>query len=231
MKLRDVGPTAILEGFAVLVGVLLAFWVESAGQDRQDAERAARLLSALRAEIQVNAAQLDERIADAAQEIALIDSVFGAVVLPPAGVTPTPEDVTNVVSWIGPVVLQPYQRGALDDLLTSGGLPLVQDDQVRQMVLEYARMLDREAGRQENGVDFWNDHLSGYYFEHANIAGFIVAGRLGLESLPPSVGAFVNSRRFANLLAERRAIVNRLRAARVTLKEHVDSMIVLLPGG
>ena len=117
----------------------------------------------------------------------------------------------------------PYQTGALDDLLLSGGLALVEDQNVRQVILEYSRLLSREAAAQENAVSFWNEHMSPYVFEYGDISRSLVADRLGLSAPPPVLEAFVNSRQFANIL-----ILNRLRSARRNLRTQIDSVRPLL---
>jgi hypothetical protein len=205
--------TLSLEGLAVLAGVLLAFSVESYGESRDDQERVARMLVALDAELDVNADRLSSRIRADEEELNTIDSLFAAVVLPAEGVTPSVVDVTRAIERIGPKV---------------GGLTLVEDQGIRQSILEYSRMLSHETAAQENGVDFWNDHLSPYYFEYGSLGRFLAADRLGLDAPPPVSGAFVRSRHFANLLGERRAIVNRLKNARVALGVQVDSLRHLL---
>ena len=218
----------VLQGLAVLAGVLLAFTVESYGQVRDDRARAARMLVALDAELDVTASTLASRIERDEGELNLIDSFFVAVVLPAAEVSPSIDDVAGLVEEIGPKVTVPYQTGALDDLLLSGGLILVEDQSVRQGILEYSRSLTQEAAAQENGVLFWNDHLSPYYFEFGNLGHFLAADRLGLEAPPPVMEAFVRSREFANLLGERRATVNRLRQARVRLLAQIEALGPLL---
>jgi hypothetical protein len=228
MKARIAYPKILLEGLAVLVGVLLAFWVESIGQVREDRQRAEQYLSAFATELEATSMRVDSLIEVGEEELADIDTFFAAVVLPPAGVTPSIEDVTLMISTIAPYWMHPYQRAALDDLLSSGGLPLVEDESVRQGILSYSRLLESEASVQQNAVAFWNDHLSPYYFEHASLSGFLVTDRLGLDSPPPSIEAFVDSREFANLLGERRAIVNRLRGTRIRLKEHIAGLGRLL---
>lgn len=214
----------------MLGGVLLAFAVDSYGQNREDAERVARMLTAVGAELEVNATRLSGRIAADEQEVSDIDSLFVTVTLVPeaSAASVTGSDVTRMTQRVGPKVLEPYQTGALDDLVLSGGLNLIRDQVLRQAILNYSQRMSEERAAQENGVDFWNDHLSPYYFEHGNIAQFLVGEGLGLQTPPPDVGAFVRSREFANLLGERRAIVNRLRIARETLMEEIDSLRLLL---
>lgn len=217
-----------LQGLAVLAGVLLAFAVDSFGQTRDDRERAARMLTALDSELGVNAVRLDSLIERAEEDLGDIDSIFAAVILPPTGITPSVEDVSGAIFANGPIVTQPYQTGALDDLLLSGGLTLVEEQPVRQTILEYSRLLSREAAAQDNAVSFWNDHFSPYIFEYANISRFLVADRLALTAPPPVLEAFVHSRQFSNLLGERRAILNRLRSARLNLRAQIDSVRLLL---
>lgn len=218
----------ILQGLAVLAGVLLAFAVDSYGQTRDNRERAARMLTALDSELEVNAGRLDILIQTDEEALAYIDSIFAAVVLPATDITPSIEDITGVIEGNGPMVIQPYQTGALDDLLLSGGLTLVEEQRVREAILDYSRFLSREEAAQDNGVSFWNEHLSPYYFEYGNLGRFLVADRLGLSAPPPVSEAFVRSRQFANLLGERRAIVNRLRIARLNLRAQIDSVRSLL---
>ena len=74
-----------LEGFAVLAGVLMAFAVDSYGQTRDARERESRMLTALESELATNAVRLDSLIAAADQSIDEIDSIFVAVIFPPAG--------------------------------------------------------------------------------------------------------------------------------------------------
>jgi hypothetical protein len=228
---RRWGPRLLslsLEGLAVLAGVLLAFAVDSYGQTRDDRQRAARMLTALDSELEVNAGRLDGLIESADRSLNEIDSIFAAVILPPAGIVPSAEDVTEAIRVNGPIVNVPYQTGALDDLLLSGGLALVEDQHVRQTILEYSRLLSREAAAQDNAVSFWNEHMSPYLFEYSDISRFLVADRLGLSAPPPALEAFVRSRHFANILGERRAIVNRLRSARRNLRTQIDSVRPLL---
>jgi hypothetical protein len=218
----------ILEGLAVLAGVLLAFAVDSFGQTRDDRERAVRMLTALDSELEANAVRLDNLIEAADRSLNEIDSIFAAVILPPAEIVPSVDDVTDAVEANGPIVTVPYQTGALDDLLLSGGLTLVEDQHIRQAILDYSRLLSREAAAQDNAVSFWNEHMSPYLFEYSDISRFLVADRLGLSAPPPVLEAFVHSRQFANILGERRAIVNRLRTARRNLRAQIDSVRPLL---
>ena len=71
----------------------------------------------LDAELEANVGRLEARIEADEQELIDIDSLFVAVILPEAGITPSMEAVTGAIRQIGPKVIQPYQTGALDDLL------------------------------------------------------------------------------------------------------------------
>ena len=217
-----------LEGLAVLGGVLLAFSVESWGQSVEQQARARRMLTALEAELGVVRLELATRMEADETELVLIDNLFATVILPDGRVTPSEDDVSAMIESIGPRVIEPYQTGALDDLLISGGLTLVDDQQLRQRILDYSRGLRLEESRQENAVDFWNDHLSPYYFRFGDLARFLVPDSLGLQAPRPVTDAFVGARAFANLLSERRAISNRLVAARRGLQEQIDSLTRLL---
>ena len=228
-NIRRSWSSLVLEGLAVLVGVLLAFWVESLGQSRSDRQRAEAHLEALSSELLLNLELIDRRIQSGNEFVAASEHYLGTVVLPGEELNPDRDAVTEMIERMGPPQILEYQSGALDDLLSGGGLPLVTDETVRQGVLTYARLLADEAGTQQAAEHFWSEQLGPYYFQYGSLLGFMpIADSLGLEARPPVVEAFVRSRHFSNLLAERRQFERRLLNRRVRLKAHMDSLSSLI---
>jgi hypothetical protein len=219
----------VLEGVAVLLGVLAAFWVESVGQAHADRQKAEAHLDALRSELSVNQQILEERIGRGRRMVDTIEHYLATVVLPEAGASPSREDVTDMLNVTGPPRLVEYQRGAIDDLLAGGGLPILEDERVRQEVLTYARLLADEADAQQSMHRFWSDQVGPYYFEYGSLLDFMPIGdSLNLNAHPPVIEAFVRSRKFSNLMAERRQFEVRLLTRRTRLEAQVDSLGALI---
>lgn len=227
-KIRHIWPTLLLEGLAVLLGVLLAFWVDSLGQDYEEQQRVKQHLKALKSELALNITQLEENIERNKTEVAGIEKGFKSTILPPEGVSPGAAEVLEIIRLIGPLVSIPIQRSAMDDILSSGGLILIKNEDIRLAILNYERTMELEYSRQLNGVDFWNNRLSPYYFEYANLSGFLVADDLGLSSPDPDIDRFVHSRQFSNLMAERRALIIRLQRVREELKQQALELSALI---
>lgn len=228
-KIRTSWPTLLVEGLAVLVGVLLAFWVESLGQARSDQQKVEAHLRALDSELARNSELVERRIESGRRSVAATEHYLATVVLPGADVDPDAIAVTGMLEGLGPPALLEFQRGALDDILSGGGLPLVTSDSIRTGVLTYARLLADEASTQQAAGRFWSDQIGPYLLEHGSILTFMSMGEeLALDALPPEVGAFVRSRHFSNLLAERRYFELRLLLRRDRLKAQMDRLSALL---
>ncbi|MDH5641502.1 MAG: hypothetical protein OEY28_09430 [Nitrospira sp.] len=218
-----------LEGLAVLFGVLAAFWVESVGQAYANLEKVEAHLGALRSEISINQQILEAQIGNGRRMVDTIEHYLATVILPEAGASPGREEVTDMLKVTGPPQLVEYQRGALDDLLAGGGLPILDDELVRQGVLTYARLLADEADAQQSIDRFWSDQIGPYYFEYGSLLDFMPVGEeLNLEAHPPVIDAFVRSRQFSNLMAERRQFELRLLRRRTMLETQTDSLVALI---
>ena len=227
-KLRQIWRTLLLEGLAVLLGVLLAFWVDSLGQDYEERQKANQFLSSLQSELELTIKQLDDLISQGREQVKVIQTGLKTTILPPDGVNPTAEDLRELIIEIGPNIAIPYQRAALDDILGSGGLLIIEDEEIRLAILTYSRLIDSEHSHQQNAIAFWNDRLSPYYFKYANISGFIIADDLELKSPEPEMERFVRNRHFSNLIAERAALTRRLTAIRKELQAQAKPLSELI---
>ena len=228
--LRDRWAGLLLEGMAVLGGVLLAFGVESYGVQRQERAAESAYLAALELELGVNSGMVDERIAVSEERIAdaaryLLEVVHAT---DDGGVDAT--EVNQMLRDVGPFRITRYQRGALDDLLASGGLELIRSEKIRRAILVYSRVLEQEGSRQEAALDFWERQMSPYYYEHASFYDFLAWEELGGRPLADNVdiGAFSGARAYSNLLIERRVRDRSLLRAREALAEQIDSVMILL---
>ena len=222
----------LLEGLAVLIGVLLAFGVEAYGVHRQDRASEAAYIAALELELGANAQIVDDGLASTEERLAEASHYLLEVVHAPDDGRISAPEVNQILRDISPFRATSYQRGALDDLLASGGLELVRSEDTRRAVLVYARVLEQEGIRQQAALDFWERQMSPYYYEHASFYDFLGWAERGGRPLPDAldIGAFVGARAYSNLLIERRVRDTNLRRAREALAAQIDSVLTLLGG-
>ncbi|HSM07260.1 MAG TPA: hypothetical protein VK858_21715 [Longimicrobiales bacterium] len=195
----------LLEGLAVLFGVLLALAADSWANGQDAARVEAAYLVALREELLANSELVAAQLERTRTRVEEGRTYLAEVVHTRPGDQIGTDEVNGMLLQVGPYRRMSYQRGALDDLLTAGGMELVRSEEIRREILRYARLLEQESVRQEAALDFWEDQMSPYYYEHASLAGFLPwAGELGT---PPAedldVSAFAGSTRYSNLLIER----------------------------
>ncbi|MBT8461588.1 MAG: hypothetical protein KJO44_03625, partial [Gemmatimonadetes bacterium] len=222
----------VLEGLAVLVGVLLAFGVESYGIQRQDRAAEAAYLAALELELGVNAEIVDDGLATTEERIEEASRYLLEVVHAPDEGRVGATEVNQMLRDVAPFRVTSYQRGALDDLLASGGLELVRSEDTRRAILVYSRVLEQEGIRQQAALEFWERQMSPYYYEHASFYDFLGWAERGGRPLPDAldIGAFAGARAYSNLLIERRVRDTNLRRAREALAAQIVSVMTLLDG-
>jgi len=197
----------MVEGAAVLVGILLAFGIEAWWQERGDREREAAYTSALLQEVQQNRAIYDEKQARLAAQIDETDHYFESVIFASDRVS---GDTILAMLWsIGVINEDQSERAALTDLLSSGGLAYLESDTTRRLVARYERLLNLEAKRQAGLFADFTDNILPYLVEHGSLSD-MTRDRLHGESANLDgmhVGtfeidheAFVWNRTFGNLV-------------------------------
>lgn len=230
--LRDRWLGLLLEGLAVLIGVLLAFGVESYGAVREELRDEAAYLAALELELGVNAVLVSGFMSATEGRIEEATHYLLEVVHAPGEGQVGPSQVNQMLSDVGPYRMVSFQRGALDDLLASGGLELLRSEEVRRATLVYSRLLEQEGIRQQAALDFWEQQMSPYYLEHASFFDFLGLAEDGGEPLADAldVRAFAGSRAYSNLLIARRVRDRSLLRSREELAAQIDVLLNLLGG-
>ncbi|MDH5590215.1 MAG: hypothetical protein OEZ65_15795 [Gemmatimonadota bacterium] len=223
----------LLEGIAVLLGVLLAFAVDSYGEERSERRSEAAYLGALAEELLANDLLLDSLMEASRQRISTVERYLGEVVHAPAGRAEAASSVNEMLGMVGPFRVAAFQRGALDDLLTSGGIELVRSGETRRGILLYAQLMSQERVRQEAALRYWEDQMAPYYYEHASFFDFMTWEEFEMEALPDALdpGAFHRSTQYSNLLLERRVRDQSLMDTRCTLADQIDALRQLLTDG
>ena len=223
----------LLEGAAVLLCVLLAFAVDSYGEGLSERRAEEVYLVALAEELGANDELLGNLSAGSQSRIEDVENYLSKVVHASSADGPSVSSVNEMLAQVGPFRIATFQRGALDDLLTSGGIELVRSDEVRRGILFYAQLIEQEMVRQVAALQFWEDHMAPYYYEHASFFDFMTWLEIPGESIPGALNmaAFHRSPEYSNLLIERRARDVSLLRTRDALAEQIDALLEMLEGG
>ena len=219
--------SALLEGMAVLLGILTAFAIDAAWDTRQERQRVESYLTSLVSELEANQNLIESDLERLREQMAATQAYIVDVVADPQG--PVSQDsIRGMVSSMGPIRIQPAQRAAFDDLV-SGGLQAIEDGDIRRLILTYGQALDLDAIRQQSAQDWFENRAQPYDEAEADLIGMRAiygsgwAGRNDVRfEIDPA--AFVRNRRYGNLLAARYFRVQYVAAARAGL---VESLVEL----
>ena len=217
------------EVVAILGSILAAFAIDAAWDARNDRARADDYLEALQAEMAMNLRiaraqqeQLDGDLPDIQQYYELFFSRVGSEV--------DAEDVVALVAELGPRRVE-FERAALTDLVSSGGVQFVEDPTIRRGISAYDRQLAETASNQEQLGVFWADAIVPYFIEYGDLpATFSRFVRFPNDwSFPESptpldVTAFVSDRRFQNLVANYLYWMTQIRREVVDLDRTITSL-------
>ena len=204
--------TAIIEAISVLAGVLIAFWIDAAWDNRRDRSRERGYLHALRAELATNRDRfrryrelLDGQVET--NDKALQTNVFAEAPVPP-------DSIREWLRTTAALFLELPEQAALSDILSSGGISFIEDPAVRRLISRYSDALDRQRAFQDNITSQWNTGFVPYTTRHASLYDMVVGvpwndGTVasGLGSFNDDAAAFVGNREFANLLVHRSLLI------------------------
>lgn len=216
------------ESAAIVFSILLAFAIDAWWDMRQQKEVVTTYLASLQTELQTNLGILDDHIKALETQRASIENYVLDVVLAKPG-TVTQDQIQRMMWEFGPPLAFPARRAAFDDLV-SGGLRLVDNPEIRRLVLEYGQAMELDAIRQERAEIWFDDRMERYNEMHADLVGMRTVGEGGwpggktpkLEFDPES---FVGNRQFANLLMARFFRIENIIQSRSRLR---DTLVELL---
>jgi hypothetical protein len=121
--------------FAVIVlGVLVALFMESAWEDRQERQLAGEYVERLREEVRLNREELSSDLAFNAVNCQAASEAFAGLNEGPAA---SPEDLLRSI-WVAALNRTPqYRRSTYEDLVASGRLGIIRDAAVRDRIIDY----------------------------------------------------------------------------------------------
>lgn len=174
----------------IVFGILVALFIDSAWEYRQERIRETEHLESLRTEIRANVRELASD--QAARERILART---AALLETASGPPPPALVRDSAAyWIQALLdfrFYAPSQSALEDL-TSGDLGLVRSDQIRRRILGYLQERNRLAVVEERERAFVADQVEPYLRERLDLAAMISLRSLDSdEGLPPADSSLV----------------------------------------
>ncbi len=175
------------EGAAIVVSILLAFSIEAWWDDYQDRGEEQGILLGLKSEFEQNLAFIDTQLSYRNAVIDSILKIFDASVARTSIEPDILDELIGDVTWWENIE---YSRGAIDGLLQSGGLSLIENEELRRVI---ASMPSRYDSTTKSGLNdrytsvnvvipFLNSHAS-----LSQIANTMAKGRPGpgLGPTPP----------------------------------------------
>ncbi len=175
------------EGAAIVVSILLAFSIEAWWDDYQDRGEEQGILLGLKSEFEQNLAFIDTQLSYRNAVIDSILKIFDASVARTSIEPDILDELIGDVTWWENIE---YSRGAIDGLLQSGGLSLIENEELRRVI---ASMPSRYDSTTKSGLNdrytsvnvvipFLNSHAS-----LSQIANTMAKGRpgTGLGPTPP----------------------------------------------
>jgi hypothetical protein len=222
---------AVLDGFAVLIGILLAFAIDAWWDLRSQNEEAQAYLDALETELLENRRIIDGDIELLRIWVAESHSYLEDVVSPSAN--PSYDQVERMVWRTGPAQTTPLLRAALDDLKSSGGLQSIKFAELRHAIADYDRKLDRDASELDDVRDNFREYILQYHIEYGSFTEFEWEEYAGVEesiaSFEVDAEAFAANRTYANLLIVRILNYSNLRDTHLEVQEQIDRVLGLIP--
>ena len=196
---------ALLQGAAVLVGILVAFAIDAAWETRGERASASAYLESLLAELDANREAFEDRLE--ALDASIVRNEAFLVDLVVDGSTEVTEDsIRSMFTNLAPLTVVAPRRAAFDDL-ASGGMRTLEDAALRRLVLDYGQNLDAVRAAEQAGADWHLAQFTPYEVEAGDLVGVIAslraggwAGRTDIR-FDLDTSAFVGNRQFANVLA------------------------------
>lgn len=223
--------SAVLDGFAVLVGILLAFAIDAWWDLRSQDEEARAYLAALETELLENRRIIDGDLEDLRSWVADSRSFLEDVVSPSA--EPSDEQVKRMVFETGPWETTPLLTAALEDLKSSGGLPAIKSAELRRAIADYDRKLDRDASVLDAVRFYFREYILQYHIQHSSFTESeweeVAEVDESLVRFEGDTKAFAANRTYANLLILRILGYSGLRDTRIEVQTQIDRVLALIP--
>lgn len=191
------------EGVAIVVSILLAFSIEAWWSDYQDRAKEQKVLVGLKSEFERNLESIATEINYRKAVIQSILRIFDASV-PESAVEPDVLDglIGDITWWSN----AGYSRGTIEDLLQSGGLSLIENEELRRLVASLPSKYEITTRAELNDQVTTRDVVVPYLNAHSSltqISNTMAKGRPGTgQQLTPPIYPVVDSQDHTGLLRD-----------------------------
>ena len=223
----------ILEGLGIVLSILLAFAIDAWWTDVQVRREVQQHLLALVGEVEAARQGFEARIEQYRTADATIGHLIGAAQAYP----PNSTEFEPLFFELGPFAAYQPPQAALDDLVNSGTMAQIEDDDVRRAVAAYIRALERDLAEQTRLKDNWFNEMQPFWLEYVNLRGLIEASEpdpgsgfgLILERVPSHspesrYGELFAQPRFENLLVNRSIYHSRIQSTHLDVVRAIDQL-------
>lgn len=176
-----------VEGATIVVSILLAFSIEAWWDNHQDRSEEQGILLGLKSEFEQNLAFIETETSYRNAVIESIMNIFDASIEQSPISPEVLDELIGDITWWQNIE---YSRGAIDGLLQSGGLSLIENEELRRVLASMPSRYDSTTRAELNDryttvnvvIPFLNTHAS-----LSQIANTMTKGRpgTGLASTPP----------------------------------------------
>jgi len=179
-KVREIPwPRILAEGGAIVVSILLALSIEAWWADRQDRAEEQGILLGLKSEFEQNLGLIEIELSYRRAVVASILKIFDASVARTSLEPDELDELIGDVTWWQNIK---YSRGAIDGLLQSGGLSLIENEELRRVLASMPSRYDFTTAAELNDQDTTLDVIIPYLNTHSSlsqIANTMAKGRPG----------------------------------------------------
>ncbi len=187
MKAQIPWLRVFVEGVVIVGSILLAFGLQAWWDDHQDRAEEQRIFVGLKSEFEQNLGLIEIELSYRNAVINSILKIFDASVAPTSLEPEVLDGLIGDVTWWESIR---YSRGAIDGLLQSGGLSLIENENLRLVLASMPSRYDDTAAAELNDEYTTLNVITQFLTTHSSlsqIANTMTKGRpgTGQASTPP----------------------------------------------
>jgi hypothetical protein len=180
-------PRILAEGLAIVGSILLAFWIQAWWDDLQDRAEEQKIFVGLKSEFEQNRGLIEIELSYRHAVVDSILTIFDASAARSLLESETLDELIGNVTWYQNIK---YSRGAIDGLFQSGGLSLIENEELRLVLASMPSRYDYTTALELDDQYITLNVVIPYLNTHSSlsqIANTMVRGRpgTGMNPMPP----------------------------------------------
>jgi len=172
------------EGAAIVLSILLAFSIQAWWDDHQDRAEEQGILLGLKSEFEQNLGLIEIELSYRDAVVDSILKIFDASVARTSLEPDVFDELLGDLTWWQNIA---YSRGAIDGLLQSGGLSLIENEELRRVLASMPSRYDSTTRSELNDKDTTRNVVIPFLNSHSSlsqIANTMAKGRPGTGMTP-----------------------------------------------